>query len=440
VKKNAAITPHNAALSLNRNRRIATTLLVIMVTVWVGLLFASRFVPSYGGIIHILTLGAEAGVVGGLADWYAITVLFRDPFKHVWVPSFIREHTEIIPRNKARIAESMGRFVQENFLAPSIVRSKLESIDMALYAANWLAEPANASMLSDEVKRLVPRFLRITQNETIHQFLQQSAIDWLRDTRINQPVASTMKAIFDNKIHQDVIHLVLNSLDTWIHTNPRYAEEIVQKVLDETSIFGPISRGATALGFDFKRNVVWGVQKTIRDLNTQPDHHIHLMLNHSIMRWMNALKDDASEESGKLEAFKQSLIESPTVVAFGFHIYQSILQGIIDDMESDHSAITHNLQGLMMRIGGQLIDDLAVRQAINHEVALLAEYAADRYADTVIDYVSEQIHNWDTRDMISKIESEVGGDLHMIRVNGVVVGFMIGIVLGLVRFAIEGIG
>lgn len=93
-----------------------------------------------------------------------------------------------------------------------------------------------------------------------------------------------------------------------------------------------------------------------------------------------------------------------------------------------------------MRIGTQLAADIAVRQALNHEIAQFAEYAADRYADTVIQYVSEQIHNWDTRDMIDKIESEVGGDLHMIRVNGVVVGFMIGIILGMVRFAIEGIG
>jgi uncharacterized membrane-anchored protein YjiN (DUF445 family) len=164
------------------------------------------------------------------------------------------------------------------------------------------------------------------------------------------------------------------------------------------------------------------------------------MLNHSIAQWMIALQDDNSEESKKLEAFKQALVQSPTVIAFGFHIYQSMMQGIIEDLESSQSAISHNLQGLMMRIGTQLSQDTIVRQAINLEIAQFAEYAANRYADTVIQYVSEQIHNWDTRDMIDKIESEVGGDLHMIRVNGVVVGFMIGIILGLVRFAIEGIG
>ena len=434
---NSQLSPE---LNLIKNKRIATFLLVSMVVFWLILLFTSRQFPDYIGVFHILTLGAEAGVVGGLADWYAITVLFRDPFKHIWVPSFIREHTEIIPRNKARIAESMGRFVQENFLAPQIVRNKLEAIDMSLYVANFLAEPTNAKMIAGELKRLVPRFLKIAQNETINQFIKQSSVQWLSETPINQAVARTMKAVFDNKIHQDVIHLSLSSLDNWIHTNPQYAEEIIQKILDETGVFGHLSRGASVLGFDVKRNVVWGVLRTIRDLNTQPNHPIHLMVNHSIAQWMTALEDDNSEESKKLEAFKQSLVQSPTVVAFGFHIYESIMIGIIEDLESDQSAISRSLQGLMMRIGTQLAADIAVRQALNHEIAQFAEYAADRYADTVIQYVSEQIHNWDTRDMIDKIESEVGGDLHMIRVNGVVVGFMIGIILGMVRFAIEGIG
>jgi uncharacterized membrane-anchored protein YjiN (DUF445 family) len=434
------LTPLNPELNLKRNKRIATFLLVAMVVFWFILLFSSRQFPNYIGIIHILTLGAEAGVVGGLADWYAITVLFRDPFKHIWVPGFIREHTEIIPRNKARIAESMGRFVQENFLAPQIVRSKLEAIDMTLYVANWLSEPANAQMLADELKRLVPRFLKISQNEAISQFIQQSIVEWFSETPMNQAVSRTMKAVFDNKIHNDVIHLTLSSIDNWIHTNPQYAEEIIQKILDETGVFGHLSRGASVLGFDVKRNVVWGVLRTIRDLNTQPDHPIHLMLNHSVAQWMTALQDDNSEESQKLEAFKQSLVQSPTVVAFGFHIYKNIIQGIIDDLESKDSSISHSLQGFMLRIGSQLREDTQVRNALNLEIAHFAEYAAERYADTVILYVSEQIHNWDTRDMIDKIESEVGGDLHMIRVNGVVVGFMIGIILGLVRFAIDGVG
>lgn len=101
--------------SLQRSKRFATIALVMAVVIWLILMVVAKLVPEYVWLIHILMLAAEAGVVGGLADWYAITVLFRNPFGKIPIPKFLRDHTEIIPRNKARIAESMGRFVQENF-------------------------------------------------------------------------------------------------------------------------------------------------------------------------------------------------------------------------------------------------------------------------------------------------------------------------------------
>ena len=120
--------------SLQRSKRFATIALIIAVCAWLLLMISAKFLPQYTTFLHILMLGAEAGVVGGLADWYAITVLFRNPFGRLPIPHFLRDHTEIIPRNKARIAESMGRFVQENFLSPKIVEQSLQRTDPACCA------------------------------------------------------------------------------------------------------------------------------------------------------------------------------------------------------------------------------------------------------------------------------------------------------------------
>ena len=127
--------------SLQRSKYFATMALIIAVVAWIGLMVAAHFFPEYKWIIHIFMLGAEAGVVGGLADWYAVTVLFRNPFGKMPLPKLLRDHTEIIPRNKARIAESMGRFVQENFLSPQIVERSLKNADMSLAIGEWLANP-----------------------------------------------------------------------------------------------------------------------------------------------------------------------------------------------------------------------------------------------------------------------------------------------------------
>ncbi len=114
--------PQAVPSSLKRSKRFATIALITAVVTWLLLMVVAKFVPTDKvWIIHILMLSAEAGVVGGLADWYAITVLFRNPFGKMPIPKLLRDHTEIIPRNKDRIAESMGRFVQENFLSPQVV-------------------------------------------------------------------------------------------------------------------------------------------------------------------------------------------------------------------------------------------------------------------------------------------------------------------------------
>ena len=118
--------------SLQRSKAFATLALIMAVVAWVVLMITAHFLPEYKWIIHIFMLGAEAGVVGGLADWYAVTVLFRNPFGKMPLPKLLRDHTEIIPRNKARIAESMGRFVEENFLSPQIVQRSLQNVDISL--------------------------------------------------------------------------------------------------------------------------------------------------------------------------------------------------------------------------------------------------------------------------------------------------------------------
>ena len=423
--------------SLQVNRRRATLLLIAMSATWLILLIVAQFFPEHKLLFHILITGAEAGLVGGLADWYAITVLFRDPFKHIWTPKIIRDHTEIIPRNKSRIADSMGRFVQENFLAPHIVRQTIEARDVVLSVVTWLSIHENARSLTHEFQRLTPRVLKIFQNKDIEQFLQANLLDWINQTALNQPLSKILKAIFANQIHHDVIQLALDTLDQWILRNPTQARMILQKVLDETGLIGFLSRGVALLGFDLKKQTIDGILRTLRELQANPEHPIRMMINQSIQQWMVALEDDHSIESKQLEAVKQDLINNPTMTHFVMHVIGQIREAIIDDLESNGSAIAMNVQSLVQRLSLKLIEDHATRRAFNHEIALVAEYAASRYAEVIIAYIREQIEAWDTRFMIDKIESEVGGDLHMIRINGVVVGCMIGLILGVVRVLIE---
>ncbi|NLD20926.1 MAG: DUF445 family protein, partial [Bacteroidales bacterium] len=143
--------------SLQRSKRFATIALISAIVTWLVLMVVAKLIPEYAWLVHIFMLSAEAGVVGGLADWYAITVLFRNPFGKMPIPKFLLDHTEIIPRNKARIAESMGRFVQENFLSPQVVERSLQSTDLSLAVGQWLAKPENNTQVTQVIQQTVPK-------------------------------------------------------------------------------------------------------------------------------------------------------------------------------------------------------------------------------------------------------------------------------------------
>src|SRR5690606_28621008 len=191
--------------SLQRSKRFATIALIMAVVTWLVLMVVAKLIPEYVWLIHILMLGAEAGVVGGLADWYAITVLFRNPFGKMPIPKFMRDHTEIIPRNKARIAESMGRFVQENFLSPQVVEKSLQSTDLSLAIGQWLAKPENNAQVTQVIQQTVPKIFEFVGQEQIGRFIQNNSVQWVRNTQINTLASEMLRAVLENDFHQDVL-------------------------------------------------------------------------------------------------------------------------------------------------------------------------------------------------------------------------------------------
>ncbi len=177
-------------------------------------------------------MGAEAGVVGGLADWYAITVLFRNPFGKIPIPKFLLDHTEIIPRNKARIAESMGRFVQENFLSPQVVEQSLNKTDLSLAVGQWLENPKNNTQVVQLIRQTVPKLFEFVGQQQIAQFIQSNSVEWVKSTKINA-LAEMLRAVLENDFHQDVLQRGLDLAHEWIVTHPEQARELTRTLFKE---------------------------------------------------------------------------------------------------------------------------------------------------------------------------------------------------------------
>ena len=422
--------------SLNRSKRFATIALVVAVLIWIALIIAAKLLPEYVWLIHILMLGAEAGVVGGLADWYAITVLFRNPFGKIPIPKFLRDHTEIIPRNKARIAKSMGKFVQENFLSPQIVEKSLQKTDLTLAVGQWLANPKNNSQVTDVIQQTVPKVFDFVGQQQIGKFIQNNSVQWVKNTQINHLASEMLRAVLDNDFHQDVLQRGLDMAHEWMVNHPEQTQDLTRRLFKELGVW-KLAKGASWIGIDVQQRTIDSLLEKVEAILADPEHPFRKKIEDVANDLMLQLADNDSAVSIRLNETKNALLDSESVLNFITGAVVILCDAIKADLLKEDSGIAMNLRVAIQQVGENLIENQSVRQLLNERMSEMAIHLSDQYSEKVIKFISQRIHEWDSREMIDKIESEVGGDLHMIRVNGVVVGAFIGLTLGVIRAVID---
>ncbi|MCA4779513.1 DUF445 domain-containing protein [Acinetobacter towneri] len=431
-----ASSSQHSSPSLQRSKRFATIALVIAVVAWLALMLTAKLLPEYTWLIHILMLSAEAGVVGGLADWYAITVLFRNPFGKMPIPKFLRDHTEIIPRNKDRIAESMGRFVQENFLSPQVVEKSLHSTDLSLAVGKWLANPQNNTQVTQVIQQTVPKIFEFVGQEQIGRFIQSNSVQWVRNTQVNHLASEMLRAVLENDFHQDVLQRGLDLAHDWMLKHPEKSRELTRQLFKELGVW-KLAKGASWIGIDVQQRTIDSLLQRVESMLADPDHPWRQKIEDAGQQLMLQLADNNSSASLRLNDTKNTLLDSPPVLNFISGAVVILCNAIKEDLQKPDSGIAQNLRVAIQQVGENIIANTAVRQLLNEKMGAIAVNLSDQYSEKVIRFISERIHEWDSREMIGKIENEVGGDLHMIRVNGVVVGAFIGLGLGIIRALVE---
>lgn len=431
-----ASSSQHSSPSLQRSKRFATIALVIAVLAWLALMLTAKLLPEYTWLIHILMLSAEAGVVGGLADWYAITVLFRNPFGKMPIPKFLRDHTEIIPRNKDRIAESMGRFVQENFLSPQVVQKSLHSTDLSLSVGKWLANPQNNAQVTQVIQQTVPKIFEFVGQEQIGRFIQSNSVQWVRNTQVNHLASEMLRAVLENDFHQDVLQRGLDLAHDWMLKHPEKSRELTRQLFKELGVW-KLAKGASWIGIDVQQRTIDSLLQRVESMLADPEHPWRQKIEEAGQQLMLQLADNNSSASLRLNDTKNALLDSPQVLNFISGAVVILCNAIKEDLQKSDSGIAQNLRIAIQQVGENIIANTAVRQLLNEKMSTIAVNLSDQYSEKVIRFISERIHEWDSREMIGKIENEVGGDLHMIRVNGVVVGAFIGLGLGIIRALVE---
>ena len=336
--------------SLQRSKRFATIALIMAVVTWLVLMVVAKLIPEYVWLIHILMLGAEAGVVGGLADWYAITVLFRNPFGKMPIPKFMRDHTEIIPRNKARIAESMGRFVQENFLSPQVVEKSLQSTDLSLAIGQWLAKPENNAQVTQVIQQTVPKIFEFVGQEQIGRFIQNNSVQWVRNTQINTLASEMLRAVLENDFHQDVLQRGLDLAHEWVMSHPEETRQLTRTLFKELGVW-KLAKGASWIGIDVQQRTIDSLVERVESMLADPQHPWRQKIEAMGQQLMLQLADDESSASQRLNSTKDALLDSPQVLNFISGAVVILCDAIKADLLKADSGIAQNLRVAIQQVG-----------------------------------------------------------------------------------------
>jgi uncharacterized membrane-anchored protein YjiN (DUF445 family) len=389
-------------------RRLATGLLILAA----ALLVLARSQEGSHWAWGYVRAFAEAALIGGLADWFAVTAVFRRPFG-LPIP-----HTAVIPRNKDRIADSLASFVADNFLGPALVGERLGRMDMVALLAERMRDPDQAKAAAEAVSRALPALLDTVDDEAVAAFLRRQTDTEAFGAALSPALGMGIEAFLKQGRHHALIDTGLQEAWTLLSENQ---QKLRERVRDNTSWLWRIikldERAADAM--------VGALEDTIQEAAGDP--------NHPLRERVGALLHKAAEDlrtaphlQARVQRFLTDLLSHPSARDAIGEALLAMKAAVRADANAPDSRMRAAAADLIVGLGQGLLDDNAARQALNERVTALAVDLASRHGRDVASVVSDTVRGWDAETLSAKLEQGVGRDLQYIRLNGTLIGGLIG--------------
>jgi uncharacterized membrane-anchored protein YjiN (DUF445 family) len=391
---------------LRRNRLIATALLGAMA----GLAISTTVIPHPGFWVLLIRATAEAAVVGGLADWFAVTALFRHPLG-LPIP-----HTAIVPQNKDRIGEGLATFIERNFLTPELIRAKLRSIDIARLVADWLSCPTNADAVADRLLRAMPPLLGAIDDREVRAFLVDTIGRQLGTIDLAPMLGRAIAVLMANGFHESLIDRFLEVCHEFLtsHEDHLYAAAELQR--RRWWLPKPVNR-------QIAKAIIGGVKEIIANLR-EPG----TVARQNLLRGIEQLAQRLStspEYRARVEEAKLKLLEDPEVTSWLASAWDALEGALRADLVSPISRIHRAFAAAICSLGQTLRADPNMRHRLNRTVEALAIKVIP-WRDKLAQFIIDVVRQWDTERFAERLELVVGRDLQYIRINGTLVGGLVG--------------
>lgn len=394
-------------------KRAATGMLVAMALVYL----VSRFYVDVHPAIGFVKAFAEAAMVGGLADWFAVTALFRHPMG-LPIP-----HTAIIPRNKDRIGDTLARFLKNNFLTPGIVARRMRRLDVAGAAGKFLADPdhGGAGRLRDGGSRLLTEILESLDDEHLGGLAKSLVGDRLRKLDIAPILGQVLEAAMKDGRHVPLLDGIINRASLVVASN----EQIIREMVHERS--GRILRW-TGLDEDVADAIIKGINKLLYDMADDTHHPLRLKADEMLADLAFDLRRDKAMQQ-RVNDLKDSIVENDAVQKWIDGLWQQAREAMLKAARDPDRVMAGRLGEALRKLGDSLETEPRLKDPINRFARRATVGAVATYGDSIVKLVSETVRTWDAQTITDRVENAVGRDLQYIRINGTLVGGLVGLII-----------
>jgi uncharacterized membrane-anchored protein YjiN (DUF445 family) len=391
---------------------VATGLLVVMA----GIFTATRALEPHYPWLSFVKAFAEAAMVGGLADWFAVTALFRHPLG-LPIP-----HTAIIPRNKDRIGETLASFLRDNFLIPAVVARRMRNIDVASTAGRFLRTPAGeGNRIRAGASRLIADIFESLDDERLGGIVKSAISSRLRAMEVSPLLGHALASAINEDRHVPMLEAAIRWMARALEANEALIREMVHKKANwALKLAGLDAKLADA--------IIDGLRKLTVEMSTDPAHPVRQKVEEALAQLANDLQIKP-ETRARVEAMKDQLLDNRSVSLWLDTLWQKGREAIIRAARNPDAVLAGKLGEVLRSMGGTLESDPGIRKAINQFARRAVVGMAASYGGSIVKLVSETIRSWDARTVTARLEAAVGRDLQYIRINGTLVGGLVGLVL-----------
>jgi uncharacterized membrane-anchored protein YjiN (DUF445 family) len=392
---------------LRRMRSLAVGLLLFAAVVYLATL-------DQDGFLGFVNAGAEASMVGAIADWFAVTALFKHPLG-LPIP-----HTALVPRRKDELGRGLEEFFGENFLQEDIIRDRVAAATISRRLGEWLSDPVNARRVVDEVADVASIALSRVKDDHIVELVDAVLVPRFREEPIAPLLGTFVVEVVRDDLHHGVVDLALEELHRWLVQNP----DTFAAVLSERAPWWAPPRLNEAVTTRIHTEAI----RWLADIRDDPNHHAREALDSMLGQLGQDLLFNEDTQA-RAEGLKLRLLEHPQFSATGISLWNALRRALLGALRDPQGALRARLQRELTAFAERLTADEELRQRLDGLAADAAVFAVERYGAELTTVITHTIERWDGQEAARRIELHVGRDLQFIRINGTIVGGLVGVVI-----------